>query len=296
MNQRITQVKLANINIENFKGLVKRSLAVSKTLSLVIGSDFFESMTTGGSNNLTKFWRVDDVKSVYTFSAGDATIKDVNFLYIDGKFFNDTILGQFDNGSSMTLSINMDDRSVIQMEIVNSKKDLRLSINAAALEIAFERMNDEEHSSKFDRSESTAFFKVSGAMFAQISNLMAINQSTDKAKNWVQLVTKEMEGVMCLVAHNPSFEKILIPNYEGNPVDIKLHRSLLKLIDNEEHDAYVVPGTDFDKLILESKSFSGTATLSLSILTEIEENDGDEFNSDFNFDEQSDWDQPLTHE
>lgn len=263
--------------------LLSRSLKVSSILDFKVSSEKISSII---QNDATTFWKEWETSTKGLFESNP--FAEIEILIYNGAFFKDKVLPLFSKSENLVMTIELNDEGQPARIHLNDSV-LAITFPTTRLDLAQEKLTPEEHSVLFGIEDATASFELPVEVLNNINRLKSLSYSCGYKP--VTAITFESKDRV-LRAFDGTFNLIIANEFDGGDFSVKIDKSLLDLINAEDHKVYLCP-TDFneqqfDRFVFVSNHSSIQAMDVAILLKEVNANDLDMFNE-----ESGSWDQSF---
>ena len=278
-------IELRKVEVNALIALLSRSLRVSSILDFKVSS---EKITSIIQNDATTFWKEWGTSTKGLFES--EPFGEIEILIYNGSFFKDKVLPLFSKSENlvMTIELNYEGQPV---RIHLNDGALAITFPTTRLDLAQEKLTPEEHSILFGIEDATASFELPVEVLNTINRLKSLSYSCGYKP--VTAITFESKDRV-LRAFDGTFDLIVANEFDGGDFSVKIDKTLLDLINTEDHKVYLCP-TDFndqqfDRFVFVSNHSSIQAVDVAILLKEVNANDLDL--DGFN-EESGSWDQSF---
>ena len=278
-------IELRKVEVNALIALLSRSLRVSSILDFKVSSEKISSII---QNDATTFWKEWGTSTKGLFES--EPFGEIEILIYNGAFFKDKVLPLFSKSENlvMTIELNYEGQPV---RIHLNDGALAITFPTTRLDLAQEKLTPEEHSILFGIEDATASFELPVEVLNTINRLKSLSYSCGYKP--VTAITFESKDRV-LRAFDGTFDLIVANEFDGGDFSVKIDKTLLDLINAEDHKVYLCP-TDFndqqfDRFVFVSNHSSIQAVDVAILLKEVNANDLDL--DGFN-EESGSWDQSF---
>ena len=278
-------IELRKVEVNALMALLSRSLKVSSILDFKVSSEKISSII---QNDATTFWKEWGASTKGLFES--EPFGEIEILIYNGAFFKDKVLPLFSKSENlvMTIELNYEGQPV---RIHLNDGALAITFPTTRLDLAQEKLTPEEHSILFGIEDATASFELPVEVLNTINRLKSLSYSCGYKP--VTAITFESKDRV-LRAFDGTFDLIVANEFDGGDFSVKIDKTLLDLINAEDHKVYLCP-TDFndqqfDRFVFVSNHSSIQAVDVAILLKEVNANDLDL--DGFN-EESGSWDQSF---
>lgn len=276
-------IELRKVEVNALMALLSRSLRVSSILDFKVSSEKISSII---QNDATTFWKEWGTLTKGLFES--EPFAEIEILIYNGAFFKDKVLPLFSKSENLVMTIELNDEGQ-PVRIHLNDGALAITFPTTRLDLAQEKLTPEEHSILFGIEDATASFELPVEVLNTINRLKSLSYSCGYKP--VTAITFESKDRV-LRAFDGTFDLIVANEFDGGDFSVKIDKSLLDLINAEDHKVYLCP-TDFndqqfDRFVFVSNHSSIQAVDVAILLKEVNANDLDGFNE-----ESGSWDQSF---
>ena len=278
-------IELRKVEVNALMALLSRSLRVSSILDFKVSSDKISSII---QNDATTFWKEWGTSTKGLFES--EPFAEIEILIYNGAFFKDKVLPLFSKSENLVMTIELNDEGQ-PVRIHLNDGALAITFPTTRLDLAQEKLTPEEHSILFGIEDATASFELPVEVLNTINRLKSLSYSCGYKP--VTAITFESKDRV-LRAFDGTFDLIVANEFDGGDFSVKIDKTLLDLINAEDHKVYLCP-TDFndqqfDRFVFVSNHSSIQAVDVAILLKEVNANDLDL--DGFN-EESGSWDQSF---
>ena len=230
-------IELRKVEVNALMALLSRSLKVSSILDFKVSSEKISSII---QNDATTFWKEWGASTKGLFES--EPFGEIEILIYNGAFFKDKVLPLFSKSENlvMTIELNYEGQPV---RIHLNDGALAITFPTTRLDLAQEKLTPEEHSILFGIEDATASFELPVEVLNTINRLKSLSYSCGYKP--VTAITFESKDRV-LRAFDGTFNLIIANDFDGGDFSVKINKSLLDLINAEDHKVYLCP-TDFNE-------------------------------------------------
>lgn len=258
-------IELKKVEVNSLIQLFSRSLKVSSVLDFKISSEKISSIV---QNDASTFWKEWSTETTGIFES--EKFEEVEVLIYNGSFFKDKVLPLFSKSTDLTMSIELN-RENHPVRIRFNDGTLAISFPTTRLELAQEKLTEAEHDVLFGIDEAQLSYELPVEVLNSINKLKSLSYSC--ADRPVTAITFESKNGV-LRAMDGVFDLVIDPEFKGGDFSVKLDKSLLDLINGEDHKVYLCPtdynGQNFQRFVFVSHHSSIKATDVAILLQEID--------------------------
>ena len=278
-------IELRKVEVNALIALLSRSLKVSSILDFKVSSEKISSII---QNDATTFWKEWGTSTKGLFES--EPFAEIEILIYNGAFFKDKVLPLFSKSENLVMTIELNDEGQ-PVRIHLNDGALAITFPTTRLDLAQEKLTPEEHSILFGIEDATASFELPVEVLNTINRLKSLSYSCGYKP--VTAITFESKDRV-LRAFDGTFDLIVANEFDGGDFSVKIDKTLLDLINAEDHKVYLCP-TDFndqqfDRFVFVSNHSSIQAVDVAILLKEVNANDLDL--DGFN-EESGSWDQSF---
>ena len=276
-------IELRKVEVNALMALLSRSLRVSSILDFKVSSEKISSII---QNDATTFWKEWGISTKGLFES--EPFAEIEILIYNGAFFKDKVLPLFSKSENLVMTIELNDEGQ-PVRIHLNDDALAITFPTTRLDLAQEKLTPEEHSILFGIEDATASFELPVEVLNTINRLKSLSYSCGYKP--VTAITFESKDRV-LRAFDGTFDLVIANEFDGGDFSVKIDKTLLDLINAEDHKVYLCP-TDFndqqfDRFVFVSNHSSIQAVDVAILLKEVNANDLDGFNE-----ESGSWDQSF---
>ena len=276
-------IELRKVEVNALMALLSRSLRVSSILDFKVSSEKISSII---QNDATTFWKEWGTSTKGLFES--EPFAEIEILIYNGAFFKDKVLPLFSKSENLVMTIELNDEGQ-PVRIHLNDDALAITFPTTRLDLAQEKLTPEEHSILFGIEDATASFELPVEVLNTINRLKSLSYSCGYKP--VTAITFESKDRV-LRAFDGTFDLIVANEFDGGDFSVKIDKTLLDLINAEDHKVYLCP-TDFndqqfDRFVFVSNHSSIQAVDVAILLKEVNADDLDGFNE-----EPGSWDQSF---
>lgn len=265
-------IELRKVEVNALITLLSRSLKVSSILDFKVSSEKISSII---QNDATTFWKEWQTSTKGLFES--EPFDEIEILIYNGAFFKDKVLPLFSKSENLVMLIELNDEGQpVQIHLNDGM--LAITFPTTRLDLAQEKLTPEEHSVLFSIEDATASFELPVEVLNNINRLKSLSYSCGYKP--VTAITFESKDRV-LRAFDGTFNLIIANEFDGGDFSVKINKSLLDLINAEDHKVYLCP-TDFneqqfDRFVFVSNHSSIQAVDVAILLKEVNTDDLDMF-------------------
>ena len=258
-------IELKKVEVNSLIQLFSRSLKVSSVLDFKISSEKISSIV---QNDASTFWKEWSTETTGIFES--EKFEEVEVLIYNGSFFKDKVLPLFSKSTDLTMSIELNSENH-PVRIRFNDGTLAISFPTTRLELAQEKLTEPEHEILSGIDEAHLSYESPVEVLNSINKLKSLSYSC--ADRPVTAITFESKNGV-LRAMDGVFDLVIDSDFKGGDFSVKLDKSLLDLINAEDHKVYLCPteynGQNFQRFVFVSHHSSIKATDVAILLQEID--------------------------
>lgn len=245
------KVKIRNVKVANFSGLIKKMLLMDTSLYINIDSERVWSSVYVPTKDVVKSYGIP-TKDVLDF---ESPLKEtIKLSFFSGSRLLSCI-GHFDpHHLSMEISTFKEaDGSYYADKVILRDQKLKIEIHCQDISLGFTSMTDDQVNRAFDKSSSIIDFRLSREDLAKVTQLLSL----DKSELFEIYVNSEGVHIK-----TEAFDIVVDESTKSDDViSKKSFKSFLEKVDKETYDISLCES----KLILDSQESSTKIALNLAI-------------------------------
>lgn len=228
MAQQDMQVafQLTNVNLDAFKALLSSSLLCDSKLGFTMEpSGRITSLAMAGGASFYKKWSAELSQFCERFVA--SVQQPIKVFFLDGAKFKNKVLSF--GTADMTFYCRDIQGQLVTQKIVIEAGPIKLNVACSPLSLGFVELTQAQHNAIFCNTNNVRKLELEAQHLKALKYYGSLNTS-GKIQDNIELKTTD-KG---LVATDSSFEFVINPNYGFDLQPIRLHKSLLGFIDQDE--------------------------------------------------------------